>query len=74
MPRGVGIERLRDPPTEWSRQFAARAQKLRSRITAAQNIRITGAVKLRAENPVAGLRVSTDPGERNGRHHRQRRT
>lgn len=21
LPRGVGIERLRDPPTEWSRQF-----------------------------------------------------
>jgi site-specific DNA recombinase len=23
LPRGVGIERLRDPPTEWSRQFQA---------------------------------------------------
>src|SRR5258705_1619304 len=23
LPRGVGIERLRDPPTEWSRQFKA---------------------------------------------------
>ncbi len=23
LPRGIGIERLRDPPTEWSRQFAA---------------------------------------------------
>jgi site-specific DNA recombinase len=23
LPRGVGIERLRDPPTEWSRQFEA---------------------------------------------------
>jgi site-specific DNA recombinase len=23
LPRGVGIERLRDPPTEWSQQFAA---------------------------------------------------
>jgi hypothetical protein len=22
-PRGIGIERLRDPPTEWSRQFVA---------------------------------------------------
>jgi site-specific DNA recombinase len=22
LPRGIGIERLRDPPTEWSRQFA----------------------------------------------------
>jgi site-specific DNA recombinase len=21
LPRGFGIERLRDPPTEWSRQF-----------------------------------------------------
>jgi site-specific DNA recombinase len=21
LPRGIGIERLRDPPTEWSRQF-----------------------------------------------------
>ena len=21
--RGIGIERLRDPPTEWSRQFEA---------------------------------------------------
>jgi site-specific DNA recombinase len=23
LPRGVGIERLRDPPIEWSRQFEA---------------------------------------------------
>jgi site-specific DNA recombinase len=23
LPHGVGIERLRDPPTEWSRQFEA---------------------------------------------------
>jgi site-specific DNA recombinase len=23
LPRGTGIERLRDPPTEWSRQFEA---------------------------------------------------
>jgi site-specific DNA recombinase len=23
LPRGTGVERLRDPPTEWSRQFAA---------------------------------------------------
>src|SRR5260370_7153248 len=23
LPRGIGIERLRDPPTEWSRQFVA---------------------------------------------------
>jgi hypothetical protein len=23
LPRGVGVERLRDPPTEWSRQFEA---------------------------------------------------
>ena len=23
LPRGVGIERLRNPPTEWSRQFEA---------------------------------------------------
>jgi hypothetical protein len=23
LPRGVGIERLRDPPTEWSQQFEA---------------------------------------------------
>jgi site-specific DNA recombinase len=23
LPRGIGVERLRDPPTEWSRQFAA---------------------------------------------------
>jgi hypothetical protein len=23
LPRGIGIERLRDPPTEWSRQFKA---------------------------------------------------
>jgi hypothetical protein len=23
LPRGIGIERLRDPPTEWSRQFQA---------------------------------------------------
>jgi site-specific DNA recombinase len=23
LPRGVGIERLRDPPGEWSRQFEA---------------------------------------------------
>jgi site-specific DNA recombinase len=23
LPRGIGIERLRDPPTEWSRQFGA---------------------------------------------------
>ena len=23
VPRGIGIERLRDPPTEWSRQFDA---------------------------------------------------
>ena len=23
LPRGLGIERLRDPPTEWSRQFEA---------------------------------------------------
>ena len=23
LPRGIGIERLRDPPTDWSRQFAA---------------------------------------------------
>jgi site-specific DNA recombinase len=21
LPRGIGIERLRDPPTDWSRQF-----------------------------------------------------
>jgi len=24
-PRGIGIERLRDPPTEWGRQFDARS-------------------------------------------------
>src|SRR6266404_6983331 len=41
---------------------AARCQKLRSRITAAQNIRITGAVKLRAENPVAGVASLNRPG------------
>jgi site-specific DNA recombinase len=23
LPRGIGFERLRDPPTEWSRQFEA---------------------------------------------------
>ena len=23
LPRGNGVERLRDPPTEWSRQFEA---------------------------------------------------
>jgi hypothetical protein len=23
LPRGMGVERLRDPPTEWSRQFEA---------------------------------------------------
>jgi site-specific DNA recombinase len=23
LPRGIGLERLRDPPTEWSRQFEA---------------------------------------------------
>ncbi len=23
LPRGIGIERLRDPPTEWSQQFEA---------------------------------------------------
>ena len=23
LPRGIGIERLRDPPPEWSRQFEA---------------------------------------------------
>jgi hypothetical protein len=23
LPRGIGVERLRDPPTEWSRQFKA---------------------------------------------------
>jgi site-specific DNA recombinase len=23
LPRGIGIERLRDPPTEWRRQFEA---------------------------------------------------
>jgi hypothetical protein len=23
LPRGIGIERLRDPPTEWNRQFEA---------------------------------------------------
>ena len=23
LPRGIGIERLRDPPTDWSRQFEA---------------------------------------------------
>jgi site-specific DNA recombinase len=23
LPRGIGVERLRDPPTEWSRQFEA---------------------------------------------------
>ncbi len=23
LPRGIGVERLRDPPTEWSRQFQA---------------------------------------------------
>jgi site-specific DNA recombinase len=23
LPRGIGIERLRDPPREWSRQFEA---------------------------------------------------
>ena len=23
LPRGIGIERLRDPPAEWSRQFEA---------------------------------------------------
>jgi site-specific DNA recombinase len=23
LPRGIGIERLRDPPTEWGRQFDA---------------------------------------------------
>jgi site-specific DNA recombinase len=23
LPRGVGVERLRDPPTEWGRQFDA---------------------------------------------------
>ena len=23
LPRGIGVERLRDPPAEWSRQFEA---------------------------------------------------
>jgi hypothetical protein len=23
LPRGIGVERLRDPPTEWGRQFEA---------------------------------------------------
>jgi hypothetical protein len=23
LPRGIGVERLRDPPTEWSHQFEA---------------------------------------------------
>jgi len=23
LPRGIGVERLRDPPTEWRRQFEA---------------------------------------------------
>jgi len=23
LPRGIGVERLRDPPTEWSQQFEA---------------------------------------------------
>jgi hypothetical protein len=23
LPRGIGVERLRDPPTEWIRQFHA---------------------------------------------------
>src|SRR5712675_2002466 len=23
LPRGIGVERLRDPPTEWTRQFEA---------------------------------------------------
>jgi hypothetical protein len=23
LPRGIGVERLRDPPTEWNRQFEA---------------------------------------------------
>jgi site-specific DNA recombinase len=23
LPRGIGIERLRDPPAEWARQFEA---------------------------------------------------
>src|SRR5258706_11426645 len=36
----IGVERLRDPPTEWSRQFEARNSCTagpRSRITAAEN-------------------------------------
>ena len=33
LPRGIGVERLRDPPTEWSRQFEALG--LRSGIVAA---------------------------------------
>jgi site-specific DNA recombinase len=23
LPRGIGVERLRDPPTEWEKQFEA---------------------------------------------------
>ena len=49
LPRGTSIERLRDPPTEWGRQFEALGLKpeylprsQRSRITATQKADLRG--------------------------------
>src|SRR5260370_21239778 len=52
LPRGTSIERLRDPPTEWGRQFEALGLKpeypprsQRSRITATQKADLRGLVQ-----------------------------
>jgi hypothetical protein len=52
LPRGISIERLRDPPSEWSRQFEALGLKpewllrsQRSRITATQKADLRGLVQ-----------------------------
>ncbi len=42
LPRGIGVERLRDPPTEWRQQFEALGHGLISRTTAVLSVGIAG--------------------------------
>jgi len=47
LPRGIGVERLRDPPTEWSRQFEALGTQSGVAAAPAQDPEMTGSPKSR---------------------------
>src|SRR4029077_1514936 len=53
LPRGIGIERLRDPPTEWSRQFQALADQ--------RSLNYRGAKRGIRAASAAGFRARTRP-------------